>query len=121
MAERTRPPEARSYRDEDVARLLHRASALDRKRQQDAGSGLSLAEVEAIARESGIDPGLVRQAARDLEAEQSSGFSRRFLGAPARMSIERVVEGEISVDHHERMAAEIRRLLQPMGSMPSQV
>lgn len=121
MAERSRPPDARSYGDEEVARLLHRASALDRKRQQDAGAGLSLAEVEAIARESGIDPSLVRQAARDLDAEQASGFSRRFLGAPTRMSIERVVEGEISVDDHERMAAEIRRLVAPMGSMPSQI
>jgi len=77
------------------ATILQRAAGLERKRQLDRPA-LSLAEVEAIARESGIDPSLVRQAARDLEDERQTGFGTRLAGAPVRRTFERAIDGEIS-------------------------
>src|SRR5439155_3025577 len=98
----TRPSE-RTYRDEEVARILQRAAGRERKRQLDRPA-LSLAEVEAIAGESGIDPSLVRQAARHLENERQAGLGTRLAGVPVRRTCERAVEGEISSQHHEQLA-----------------
>ncbi len=96
------------YREEEVSEILQRASGLE-KRQQLERPALSLAEIEAIAQESGLDPAMVRQAARDLEQKAAErGFAARFTGAPSRRSFEREVEGELTVEHHERLAAEIR-------------
>lgn len=104
-------PQARSgertYREEEVARILQRAAGLERKRQLEPAA-LSLAEVEAIASESGIDPSLVRQAARDLENERQTGWATRLAGVPVRRSFERVVDGEISSQDHEQLADDIR-------------
>src|SRR5205823_5858192 len=79
----------RTYRDEEVALILQRAAGLERKRQLDRPA-LSLAEVEAIAGESGIDPAMVRQAARDLENERQAGLGTRLAGVPVRRTLERV-------------------------------
>ena len=115
----TRPSE-RTYRDEEVARILQRAAGLERKRQLDHPA-LSLAEVEAIARESGIDPSLVRQAARDLENERQTGFGTRLAGAPVRRTFERAIDGEISARHHEQLADDIRAAMMGVSAMPAQV
>jgi hypothetical protein len=109
----------RKYRDDEIAQILQRAAALDRKRQLEPAT-LSLAEVETIARESGIDPGLVRQAARDLENEREAGLGTRLAGVPVRRTFERVVEGEISADHHEQLANDIRAAM-GASSMLAQV
>jgi hypothetical protein len=135
-AERTRPPAARdeptpstslarpsterTYREEEVARILQRAAGLERKRQLDRPA-LSLAEVESIASESGIDPSLVRQAARDLENERQTGTGTILAGAAVRRTFERVVDGEISSQHHEELAAEIRESMTGISAAPAQV
>src|SRR5262249_44629614 len=97
-------PGERTYREEEVARILQRAAGLERKRQLERPA-LTLAEVEAIARESGIDPSVVRQAARDLDNERQTGLGTRLAGVRVRRTFERVVEGEISNQHHEQLAA----------------
>jgi len=100
--------------------ILQRAAGLERKRQLDRRA-LSLAEVEAIARESGIDPCLVRQPARDLEDERQTGFGTRLAGAPVRRTFERAIDGEISARHHEQLADDIRAAMMGVSAMPAQV
>lgn len=107
MAER---PQERRYREEEVAEILQRAARIERRRQEEQPA-LSLAEIEAIARESGMDPSLVRHAARELEAQKSSRLARMLLGAPATRTLERTVEGELTVEAHEILAADIRAAL----------
>ena len=102
------------------ATILQRVAGLERKRQLDRPA-LSLAEVEAIARESGIDPCLVRQAARDLEDERQTGFGTRLAGAPVRRTFERAIDGEISARHHEQLADDIRAAMMGVSAMPAQV
>ncbi len=121
MPERTRPNPAQGarYDEEQVAELLRRAAALDQKRKLERPS-LSLDEVEAIAREAGLDPGLVRRAAGELAAEGQTSSATRWLGAPVTKTIERVVDGELTTDDHEGLAASIREALATSG-LPVQV
>ncbi|XXF77418.1 hypothetical protein P2318_30855 [Myxococcaceae bacterium GXIMD 01537] len=105
MAERSKE---RLYQEKEVAEILQRAAGLHRK-QETARPALSLAELESIARDAGIDPSLVRQAARDFERQpRSSGFLAKLLGAPPTFSIDRLVEGELAPEQHEDLAADIR-------------
>ena len=126
-SERTRPSAAppgdpagesireRTYREEEVAAILRRATRLERDRPITAGA-LSLPEIEAIARDAGIDLGLVRQAARELDEGGGGGIGAAIAGAPLRRTFERVVDGEIGAEDHERLAEEIRDVLSGPGS-----
>jgi len=100
----------RTYREEEVAAILRRASRLERERGTKDGA-LTLREIEGIARESGIDAALVRQAANELDEGGPGGIVTAITGAPLRRTVERVVDGEVSTEHHERLAQEIREVL----------
>lgn len=109
------PIAERTYREEEVAAILHRAARLERDREPGEGA-LNLREIEDIARESGIDLSLVRQAARDLDDDDRWGIGAAVAGAPLRRTLERVVEGEIGAEHHEQLAQEIRAVLSASGA-----
>ncbi len=100
----------RTYGEDEVAAILRRAAELESDRAP-AMSALSLGEIEAVANDAGIDPGLVRQAARELEDGSGQGIGAAIAGAPLRRVIERVVDGEIGAEHHERLSQEIRDVL----------
>ncbi len=117
---RTAPPGERTYREGEVARILQRAAGLERKRQLD-GPALSLAEIERIAAESGIDPSLVRQAARDLENERRAALGTLLAGAPVHRTLERTVEGEISPERYDELADDIRAAMMGTFMAPAQV
>lgn len=68
---------------------------------------------EAIARESGIDLAMVRQAALEIELERGAGVGQALAGAPLRNVVERVVEGEVGPEHHEALALLVRSALFP--------
>lgn len=104
----------RTYREEEVAAILQRAARLERDRPITAGA-LSLPEIEAIARDAGIDLGLVRQAARELDEDRGAGIGAAIAGAPLRRTFERTVDGEIGAEDHERLAEEIRDVLSAPG------
>jgi len=67
------PNSSRRYTDEEVRKLLKRASELESQ----GGTlpapieGPTLSDLEAIASEAGINPTLVRQAARELDTPSS--------------------------------------------------
>ena len=105
----------RIYREEEVAAILHRAAQLERD-QGTAEGVLNLREIEAIARDSGIDLSLVRQAARELDDDGGGGIAAAIAGAPLRRTIERVVDAEIGADLHEQLAQEIREVLSWSGA-----
>ncbi len=114
-SERTQPP--RQYGSEEVQEILRRTSSLERKKQLERPT-LALAEIEAIAKEAGLDPSLVRRAAQELEqkrGEQSLGT--KLAGAPLRHVFEREVDGELTAAMHERLAAEIRSVMGSTGMM----
>ena len=108
------PIRERTYDEKQVSAILHRAARLDHDRASTSGA-LTLREIEAIARDAGIDPSVVRQAARDLEEAPGGGIGAVLAGAPVRRTIERVVDGEIGAEDHERLAQEIREVLSSSG------
>lgn len=82
-------PKDTSYDDRQSARIIRRALEL----QKDEGAaghghaGLSLEDLEAIGRESGIGPDFIRRAALELASEEPNGgarLARSFLGHPIR-------------------------------------
>lgn len=103
-----RPAAARRYSDEEVSLILRRAAELQAD-QPGAAGGTSLAELEDVAREAGLDPALVRRAAADLAVASPAAAPSRFLGAATRLYVERVVDGELAMDDVEALVAEVRR------------
>jgi len=82
-------PVERRYDDQESARIIKRALEIQQTERPGEGtaSGLSLTELEGIARESGIDPELVRRAAHELSAESGGrpgAAARLFVGGPIR-------------------------------------
>ena len=81
----------RTYSQREVAALLARAAEGHRADGHDDGPGLTLAEVERAAAESGLDPALVRQAAADLDAgllarrSDKTTVAERWVEAPFRL------------------------------------
>ncbi len=98
----------RRYSEQEVSLILRRAAELQAD-QPGAASGTSLAELEEIAREAGLDPALVRRAATDLATASPGAAASRFLGAARRLHVERVVDGELSGDDLEALVDEVRR------------
>ena len=97
--------------------ILQRTSGLERKKQLERPT-LELAEIEAIAKEAGLDPTLVRRAAAELELKRGEkSLSTRLTGAPLRHVMEREVDGELTTVMHESLAAEIRSALGPQAMM----
>jgi hypothetical protein len=110
----------RTFDEKAVAQILQRVASLEQKKRS-APTQLSVAEIEEIARESGLDPALVAQAVRDLDSHRQAQGSGRFTGAATVRTIERVVPGEIGPEDHERLAMEIRSALSGVSTYPAQV
>lgn len=108
----------RRYSEEEVARLLERATELQREEGSPGtvAGGLTLPELEEIATEAGIDPRHLRRAAVDLDdgASPSSGWSW-FTGAPVTLTFERTVAGELPPDAFESVTAVIQQRVGTIG------
>ncbi len=108
----TRSDDGERYSDKQVALILRRAANLQ-AHGQDAPrktGGFSLADLEEIALEAGIDPANIRRAAEELNAGGLQGSSwDPLLGSPLTVRVERSVAGEISPDRHDDLLAEIQR------------
>jgi hypothetical protein len=112
--ERTQPQ--RQYGTEEVQEILQRAARLEQKKQLERPM-LSVNEIETIARESGLDPAMVRRAITEFEAKRGEdSLGARLAGAPLKRVFEREVEGEITTDVHEVLAAEIRSVMAGQAS-----
>ncbi len=70
------PPSDRTYSEREVAAIFERAVARQEAAQRSrAEAGLSLADLERVARETGIDPEHLRAAVADVE--RGAGLDRR--------------------------------------------
>jgi hypothetical protein len=105
------PKGARKFNDEEVALIIKRAAELQQTEQveQEPSTAMTLADIEEIAKEAGIDPRLIRHAAQTLERPADVNRPSPWVGAPTRLVIERVVDGEIPLDEFEPLVNEMRR------------
>ena len=96
-------PDTRKFNEEEVALIIKRAAELQQTEQveQEPGNAMTLSEVEQIAKEAGIDPMLIRRAAQGIDRPLPTNRPSPWLGAPTRLTFERVVDGEIPVEEYE--------------------
>ena len=103
----------RKFNDEEVALIIKRAAELQQTQivESEPSNAMTLTEVEQIAREAGIDPKLIRQAAHGLDRPSETSRPSPWLGAPTRLVFERVIDGEIPVDDFEPLLREVLKEL----------
>jgi hypothetical protein len=113
---------SRRYSDEEVKRLLERASELESQGASLPATreGLTLTELEAIAGEAGIDPQLLRQAARELDSSGGPGLpapsrASGLLGAPLSFHLRRVFSVEAPDGVLELLLPPIQRAADGVG------
>lgn len=113
----TDPASSRRYNEKEVALIIKQASELQEAEVPgESSAGMSLVELEQIARETGLDPALIRRAAADIDTRVTDRKPSRFLGAPSTLRLERTIDGEISPDEYETIVLEIQRAVGGMGS-----
>ncbi len=109
-----RSDDRRRYSDKELALILKLAAELEAGAH--LGAGHSLAEIQQIAAEAGIDPQLVLQAAAALNA-QSSHSTATLLGAPTTYRFQRSVEGELPESELGEIVGAIRHLTGEEGEV----
>jgi hypothetical protein len=111
---------ARRYSDREVSLILRRTGQLEEERREagEAGNGLSLAQLEAVAREAGLDGALVRRAAEELDdwvAGRAAGSA--LLGGRKRLVSERRLDREVSAADLTELAGEINQAFGMSGQV----
>jgi serine/threonine protein kinase len=117
----------RKYRPDEIQQIVNRAAELEVTNPTSAGS-MTIGGVEAIARDVGIAPELVRSAAQELgpRATPRERGSRTmletpkaniFAGGPTRLVFERMIEGELDEADFGLMVEEVRRVMQEAGQV----
>ena len=108
------------YGDVEVRQIMKRASELELEHPTPADA-LSVGGVEQVAAQVGIPPARVRQAVRDLDRpskavvpQRVEGWNR-FLGRSHRLTIDRVVQGEVPEAEFAYLADEIRMTMGSVG------
>jgi hypothetical protein len=110
-------PPVRRYTDEEVARILRRATRLQRSQLSARDpEGLSLAELEEIAREAGIEPASLRRAAAELESSEAAGPWAGVAGAPTTLVVQREVPAELASERFEELVPVMRQGALGQGS-----
>ncbi len=109
------PPTAvrRVYSEEEVRELVRLATEAE-ARAPTGGGAMTIGGVQSLAREVGIAPEAIRAAAADLDqplAPEPRPFFRWLAGAPGRILIERVVDGEVAEADFPALVEEIGRSL----------
>ncbi len=108
----------RRYTDEEVARLLQRASDLDRESGGRAlARGLSLGELREVAAEAGIDPDMVTQAAAELDHRARPDPGRLLLGGPGALRRTTSIPGSVDRDGLGRLVAVVDDVVPAQGTV----
>jgi hypothetical protein len=112
------PTAPRRYGDEEIARILKRATEIQiADPALTASSGMTLAELESVALEAGIDVRHIRRAAMELEvgaADDESTLSK-LAGGPLVIELGTVLPGELSAVGFERVLSVIQQAARHHG------
>lgn len=113
----------RRYRDAEVRRILELATRSDTGRPRTdaaaAADGLTLAEIQSIALEVGVEPGAVERAASSLETRGDSA-PRTSFGVPVEVARTVPLPRTPTDDEWERIVAELRRTFRARGKVTVQ-
>lgn len=106
---------SRLYSDQEISAILKRAGEMQATQSPEESHGLSLDELQQIAKEVGLDPRIVAAAAAELEHSGVESKASGLLGAPTSMYIERVLPGEIDDAMMPEVAAKIGKAFGMVG------
>ena len=109
------PLDERRFTEEEVREILARAVEPSTHRDGADAVGVSLAELQSIAEEVGIEPGRVEMAARAVVGAAAAP-TYSLLGTPRRIHIERRVSGELDAAAVPEVLATIRGAMGKHGS-----
>lgn len=100
---------------DQISKILKRAAELEHKNHiNDDGDGLSVEELQEVAKEVGLHPKYIRLAAEELERPSPSFLSKIF-GGPFNYRHSSVVEGTLSNKKWEEIVAQIRHSIGKNG------
>ncbi len=103
-------PSPRRYSEKEVGLILRRATEMQRAEPSAPDpAGLTLAELQEIAVEAGIDPALLEEAAHELESVPPRTLDARLAGAPIRLEVERIVPGELPPEYLQDLVPTIQK------------
>lgn len=110
-------PGPRRYTEKEVGLILRRATEMQRAEPSALDpEGLTLADLEEIAAEAGINPGMLRRAANELHVLKPVTFASRLAGAPVEIEIERIIKGELPAERLEELVPTIQSATSGQGT-----
>lgn len=99
----------RRYSEKEAGAILRKAAEMQRAEPSAADpSGFSLAELEEVAREAGIDPAVVRSAAAELDVSPAESFSAALVGGPLTVRLETELRGEYPAERFDALVPAIQ-------------
>jgi hypothetical protein len=102
----------RRYDDEEVGRVLRAAAEMQSGLALPGGTeGATLAELQQIAKEVGLDPAAVSRAARELDSSPRNRSSE----TPGSVYVELSVDGSLSDEAWDDIISELRRSTGSLG------
>jgi hypothetical protein len=109
----------RQYTDREVQLILQSAVDLQKRadRASDSSGRMSLAQLEQVGREAGLDPELIRRAAAQLDAARGSAQKHPFLGGPTQIVLERVVEVVVDASQFDQFLEVSRAVTREVGEV----
>lgn len=113
----------RRYTDDEVAAIFRAATEGSESRAlPDASAdGLTLTDLQSIAREVGISPDAVSRAALTLDRPRPpAAAARTFLGLPFGVERKVALERRLTDDEWELLVVELRETFQARGTMSGQ-
>lgn len=101
-------PSRRLYNEKEVGALIQRATEIHQASEHGPDRNLSIEDVERVAEELGLPRELVRQAAREMEAQTPPRRLHRILGGPFKVSQVRVTGRPLSDEAWEHVVDALR-------------
>ena len=106
----------RLYTEKEISTILKRAGERQAEQGEKETQGLSLEEIQQIAGEVGLDPGIVASVAAELETALGKEKGQSWLGLPVRVETERVLPGAVSVDQWPEVVSAIENSMGVIGA-----
>ena len=107
----------RLYSEEEMGKLIQRATELQQSNHDTLDHGLSLPEIERIAAEMGLDPAHLRHAALELDYTPDTDESKGFWGTPFQIDLKRVTQGTLSDEQWENIVLQLRSITGNNGNL----
>ncbi len=107
---------ARVYDETEIGRILQRAAELQHREPSAPAAGVTLAELEEIAAEAGIDPAFLKRAATELESGVHPTVWTKVLGDELRIIREVTLSGDLPTRGFERVVELIHENVREHGT-----